>query len=220
MGVWMFAQDRDLLVYEPRLFLDVVWVGQRLVSETGTVTSGVVVVAGADFTAAGVGAGHVLNYKEASYEIVQALGSTQLALSVPRASVNDPVILPPDSASTTIRVYTFAHQMQQVHDQILRMLGIESDVDVEPGESTVTEQSIVNPGALRRLEVFGTLHLVFSAASASGVGSETDTFADRAEMYRKRFQDERERVSALIDTDGDGVADATRRPTVTRFLRG
>ncbi|RNC80448.1 MAG: hypothetical protein ED559_01145 [Phycisphaera sp.] len=216
----MFAQDRDLLVYEPRLFLDVVWVGQRLVSETGTVASGVVVAAGADFAAAGVGAGHVLNFKEASYEVVQRLGSTQLAISVPRVSVDDPVILPPDSASTTVRVYTFAHQMQQVHDQILRMLGIEPEVDFAPGERRVTEESIVNPGALRRLEVFGTLHLVFSAASASGVGGETGTFADRAEMYRKRYQDERERVSALIDTDGDGVADATRRPSVTRFLRG
>ncbi|GAB5497451.1 MAG: hypothetical protein Phyf2KO_25310 [Phycisphaerales bacterium] len=216
----MFALDRDLLVYEPRLFLDVVWVGQRMLFETGTVVSGIVVSSGADFTAAGVRVGHVLNYKEASYEVVQELGSTQLGISVPRADSDDSVILPPDSASTTLRVYTFAHQMQQVHDQILRMLGIESDVDPAPGELTVTEESIVNPGALRRLEVFGTLHLVFSAASASGVGSETDTFSQRAEMYRKRYQEERERVSVLIDTDGDGVADATRRPSVTRFLRG
>lgn len=216
----MFAQDRDLLVYEPRLFLDVVWIGQRLVSESGTVISGVVVATGVDFVAADIGSGHVLNYKEASYEVVQTLGSTQLAISVPRVSVDDPVILPPDSASTTLRVYTFAHQMQQVHEQILRMLGIEPDADPVPGEITVTEQSIVNPGALRRLEVFGTLHLVFSAASASGVGSEADTFAERAEMYRKRYRGERERVSALIDTDGDGVADATRRPSVFRFLRG
>ena len=45
----MFATDRDLLMYEPRLFLDTVWVGQRQVSETGIVVSGVLVVSGATF---------------------------------------------------------------------------------------------------------------------------------------------------------------------------
>lgn len=219
-GLAMFASDRDLLMYEPRLFVDTVWVGQRLASVTGFVTSGVLVAAGAMFSSIGIQAGHIVNYKDASYEVVQVLGETQLGLSVPRASAEDPVILAPDSASTTARIYTFRHQLLIVHGQILRMIGIEPELQALPGEALVTELSIVNPGALRRLEALGTLHLIFAAASASGLVGEGSGLADRALMYRERFAAERERVSVLIDTDGDGRADAARRPTVMHLVRG
>ena len=211
----MFAVDSDLLLYEPRLFLDVVWVGQRVAAETATVASNILVASGATFNAVGVMPGHVVNYKDASYEVVQVLGPTQLGLTMPRATPDDPIVPVLDTASTTIKIYTFRHQMLLVHEQILRMLGIEPDF-----ADQVTESDILNPSALRRLEAFGTLHLIFSAASASGVGGEASSFAERAEMYRKRYADERGRVSVLIDTDGDGQPDATRRPSVMRFVRG
>lgn len=216
----MFTSDRDLLMYEPRLFLDTVWVGQRLVSTTGFVTSGVLVASGATFTTIGVMPGHVLNYRDASYEVVQVLGATQLGLSVPRASPEDPVILAPDSVNSSARIYTFRHQMLIVHEQILRMVGIEPELEPQPGEALVTEASIVNPGALRRLEALGTLHLVFAAASASGAVGEGSVLADKAAMYRERFAAERERVNVLIDMDGDGRPDAARRPTVMHLVRG
>jgi hypothetical protein len=216
----MFALDSDLLVYEPRLFLDVVWVGQRIAAVSGSVTSSVVVAPGALFTTIGVMPGHVINYKDSSYEIVQSLGPTQLGISVPRAAADDPIILAPDTATTTMNIYTFHHQLVQVHDQILRMLGIEPELEAQEGDALVTESSILNPTALRRLESFGALHLIFSAASASGVGGDAASFADRAEMYRQRYAEERGRASVLIDTDGDGKPDATRRPSVMRFVRG
>lgn len=216
----MFASDRDLLMYEPRLFLDAVWVGQRLFSGTGLVVSGVLAASGALFTTIGIAPGNVVNYKDASYEVVQVLGATQLGLSVPRASAEDPVILAPDSASTSVSIYTFRHQLLIVHEQILRMIGIEPELVAQPGETLVTESSIVNPTALRRLEALGALHLVFAAASASGAVGEGSVFSEKAAMYRERFAAERERVSVLIDTDGDGRADATRRPTVMHLVRG
>lgn len=211
----MFAQDRDLLMYEPRLFLDVVWVGQRLLVTTGDVAGGVLTCDGLDFSAYEIGAGHVVNFDGASWEVVQLLGATQLGVSLPRASVDDPMIPPPDMSDAVTEFYTFRHQLLEVHERILRMLGI------EPGSTDgVTETSIVNPDSLRRLEALGALHLIFAAASASATGSSADVFAAKAEMYLKRFRDERERVGAQIDTDGDGKADAVRRPTVSRFLRG
>lgn len=216
----MFASDRDLLMYEPRLFLDTVWVGQRIVSATGVVVSGVLVVSGATFASIGIEAGHVVNYKDASYEVVQVLTDTQLGLSIPRASAEDPVILAPDSASTTVRIHTFRHQLLIVHEQILRMIGIEPEIVPEPGQMVVTESSIVNPGALRRLEALGALHLIYAAASVAGPLGEGSVYADRAAMYRERFAAERERVNVLIDTDGDGKADAARRPTVMHLVRG
>ena len=216
----MFASDRDLLMYEPRLFLDTVWVGQRIVSATGVVVSGVLVVSGAMFTSIGIEAGHVVNYKDASYEVVQVLTDTQLGLSIPRASIDDPVILAPDSASTTVRIHTFRHQLLIVHEQILRMIGIEPEIEPGSGEMVVTESSIVNPGALRRLEALGALHLIYAAASVAGPLGEGSVYADRAAMYRERFAAERERVNVLIDADGDGKADASRRPTVMHLVRG
>lgn len=216
----MFATDRDLLMYEPRLFLDTVWVGQRQVSETGIVVSGVLVVSGATFMTDGIEAGQVVTYKDAAYEVVQVLGETQLGLSLPRAGVDDPVILAPDTASTTVRIYTFRYQLRIVHEQILRMIGIEPAVEAEPGETLVTESSIVNPGALRRLEALGALHLIYAAASVAGPLGDGSVYADRAAMYRERFAAERERVNVLIDTDGDGRADAARRPTVMHMVRG
>lgn len=216
----MFATDSDLLMYEPRLFLDVVWIGQRIAAVSGLVTSGIAVAPGVSFNSIGIMPGHVLNYKDGSYEVVQVLGPTQLGISVPRASSDDPAVLAPDTATTPMKIYTFRHQMVQVHDQILRMLGIEPELEAQEGESLVTESNILNPSALRRLEALGTLHLIFSAASASGVGGDASSFAERAEMYRQRYADERGRVSALIDTDGDGKPDATRRPSVMRFVRG
>ncbi|MCA9274159.1 MAG: hypothetical protein KDA31_14070 [Phycisphaerales bacterium] len=216
----MFASDRDLLMYEPRLFLDTVWVGQRQVSASGIVVSGVLVVSGVTFMTIGIGAGQVVTYKDAAYEVVQVLGETQLGLSLPRASADDPVILAPDSASTTVQIYTFRHQLLIVHEQILRMIGIEPDVEAEPGESIVSESSIINPTALRRLEALGALHLIYAAASVAGPLGEGSVYADKAAMYRERFAAERERVNVLIDTDGDGRADAARRPTVMHLVRG
>ncbi|HED54227.1 MAG TPA: hypothetical protein ENJ00_08505 [Phycisphaerales bacterium] len=216
----MFAQDRDLVVYEPRLFLDVVWLGQRLASESGQVISSVAVASGASFVSLGIMPGQIVNYDDASYEIVQVLGATQLGISRPRASTSDPVVPTPDSALTTFTIYTFAHQLAIVHGQILRMLGIEPDVVAQPGETVITESNILNPGALVRLEALGALHLIFSAASASGVAGDGGGFAERAAMYRERFIAERSRVSVLIDADGDGKAEATRRPSVMHFVRG
>jgi len=43
---------------------------------------------------------------------------------------------------------------------------------------------------------------------------------ERAEMYRARFGEERERVVAAVDLDGDGVAEASRRPSVFAMTRG
>ncbi|MEO1585254.1 MAG: hypothetical protein AAFR96_11880 [Planctomycetota bacterium] len=214
----MFASDRDLLVYEPRLFLETGWLGQLQFRETGVVSAGLAVVVGFDFGAAGIGAGSVVSYGGGSYEVVQIAGTGQLGLSRLRASVTEAVISPPTLASGEIESFTFAPQMSVVHGQVLRMLGIEPE-DGRAG--ALTQESVVNPGAFTRLECLGTLHLVYSAAAAaSAVGGAGLGYADRAVMYRERFAAERGRVTGLIDVDGDGEAESVRRPGVTHLVRG
>jgi hypothetical protein len=43
--------------------------------------------------------------------------------------------------------------------------------------------------------------------------------ARRAEEYRERFAAERRRAAGLIDLDGDGKPDATRRLNAVVFVR-
>ena len=88
------------------------------------------------------------------------------------------------------------------------MLGLEPSGEAADGE--LDEGAVVNPRALARLEALGALHLIHAGASA---GQEPDSpAARRAELYRLRFAAERGAVVAKLDTDGDGVADVTRRP--------
>lgn len=214
----VFASDRDLLVYEPRLFLETGWLGQVVFRESGVVASGVAAVAGFDFAASGVSAGSVVSYGSASYEVAQVLGLGQLGLSRLRGSVTDAVIPTPAMASGELECFTFRPQMAVVHGQILRMLGVEPE---DAREGALGESAVVNPGALTRLECLGTLHLVYSAASAaSAAGSSGLGYAERALLYRERFSAERGRVTALIDLDGDGEAEAVRRPGVSHLVRG
>lgn len=214
----VFARDRDLLVYEPRLFLETGWLGQLLFRESAAVAASVLVAPGLDFAAAGVGAGSVVSYGGASYEAVQVVGVGQLGLSRLRSSSVDAVIASPALASGEVECYSYAPQMGVVHGQILRMLGIEPEDD---REGSLGESSVVNPGALTRLECLGTLHLIYSAAAAAGsAGSAGLGYAERSLMYRERFSAERGRVTALIDLDGDGEAESVRRPGVSHLVRG
>ncbi|MEO1534037.1 MAG: hypothetical protein AAFS11_00560 [Planctomycetota bacterium] len=214
----MFASDRDLLVYEPRLFLETGWLGQLVFRVTGAVGSSVAFVSGFDFAAAGVGVGSVVSYGGASYEVAQVIGLGQLGLSRLRASSGDSVIGVPTLATGELECFTYAPQMAVVHGQILRMLGIDPD---DPSEGALTADAVVNPGALTRLECLGTLHLVYSAAAAaSAAGSVGLGYVERSLMYRERFAAERGRVTAMIDLDGDGEAESVRRPGVSHLVRG
>ncbi|MEM8758492.1 MAG: hypothetical protein AAGF47_12020 [Planctomycetota bacterium] len=207
------------MVYEPRLFLDVSWLGQRLVRVTASISGGLAVASGEDFAADGVGTGSVASFNEASYEVLVVVLGDRLALSRLRADPDDPVINPPDFSSAVVEVTSFAPQLGVVHRQVLRMLGIDPS---DPRDDALDETAVLNPGALVRLECLGALHLIFAAATASAVGSGVGGagYAQRASMYRERFAAERSRVSVLIDTDGDGEPEATRRPGVGHLIRG
>jgi len=62
----MFIQDRDLLVFEPNLFRDVVWVGQRLTVGVASIGDVILAIEGADvdFENSGVEAGCVVTVGE------------------------------------------------------------------------------------------------------------------------------------------------------------
>ncbi|MDQ7014743.1 MAG: hypothetical protein Q9O74_12760 [Planctomycetota bacterium] len=215
--VGMFARDRDLLVLEPSLVRDIGWVGQRLVQGTGSIAGTTLTMTSQDvgFDDAGVDSGGVVVVGGVVYEVVAQLSASTLTISRMRGADDGAVLTPSPVTGVGVEVPTFLPQLAMVHGQVLRMLGI--DPDEAAGVGVVSESSIVNPGSFVLLEALGTLHLVFAAASA--LASEGSPAAFKMGMYRERFAAERGRVSARIDTDGDGVADATRRPSVVQLVR-
>lgn len=209
----MFASDRDLLVFEPALLKDVGWAGQRVVSGTGTIVGSTLTVSAGPFADAGVDAGSVVLFDGLALEVVGRLSATQVTVSLMRSRSDAPVLVPPAGTSRPVVVYTFGPQIQIVHRQVLAMIGLDADGDGLAGASAVT-----NPGVLVRLEALGALHLIYAAAGAPGRGGEA--MRERAEMYRARFGEERERVVVAVDLDGDGIAEASRRPSVFAMTRG
>lgn len=213
----MFATDRHLLILEPNLVRDVAWIGQRLVKGTGDIAGTTLTMTGQDigFDLAGVEPGQVVVAGGVVYEVVQVIDADELTISRVRASDDAPILPPSPASGVAVELPTFQPQLAMVHAQVLRMLGIDPDEPPLPG--AVTEASITNGESLALFEALGALHLVFTAAAAlAGAGSPA---AFKAAMYRERFSAERARVAARIDTDGDGIADATRRPSVIPATR-
>ncbi|MBL9032498.1 MAG: hypothetical protein JNM80_12435 [Phycisphaerae bacterium] len=208
----MLATDRDLLVHEPNLFRELGWASQRLVKATGAISGTTLTISAydVDLANAGVAAGHVVVIDGAPLEVVERLSATTATVSRLRADPAGPAIAPSPMSNKPVTIATFAPQVALVRDQVLRLLGLEP-----PDESRVT-----NPDALRRLVALGALHLAYTAASAAGgeQGWSSRTWS-RGQFYLQRFADERERVEARLDLDGDGIADACRRLNVAQLVR-
>lgn len=213
-----FAVDRDLLVLEPGLFREVLWTGQRLVTGSGSASGTALTMTAQDvlFDAADIADGHVVLVGGTAYEVVDRVSGTVLTISRLRGAPDDPAIPVTGATGAEVILATFGPQIATVHRQILRMLGIEPDITPEDGEPT--EASVLNRTAFARLVALGALHLVYSAASSSlGIDSLP---AQKSMLYRERFAAERQRTVGLLDLDGDGKPDATRRLNVIQFLRG
>lgn len=220
----MLASDRDLLGYEPNLFRDVAWIGQRLVKGTCTISGTTMTMLTQDVTleAAGVTAGAVAVVDGTAYEVIARLTATTATVSRVRGSSSEPVLPPSPATNVAVVVATMRPQIAMIERQVLRMAGLEPGVS--PGTAELpTEGNIVGPERLNRLVALGALHVIYAAAAAPGepgaIGVSGSPIG-RAEMYRRRFAEERARVVVELDLDGDGVVDATRRLNMLQLTRG
>jgi hypothetical protein len=209
----MFAKDRDLVVLEPGLMKDVGWAGQRLLDVIGSMSGTTLTISSGSFVDAGVDAGHVVVFNGVALEVVSVDSATTATVSIMRGSTTSAAVGAGDATNRSVEVWTFTPQIGLVHRQVLAMLGIDPD-----GLGALDEGAITNPGALARLEALGALHLIYAAAGAPGRGGAK--FDQRSAMYKERFSGERERVVAMIDLDGDGIADTARRANMFVLTRG
>lgn len=207
----MFATDRDLLTLEPNLPRDIGWIGQRLVKGVGDVAGTTLTMTEQDigFDIVGVETGHIAVVGGTAYEILDVIDNTRLTLSRLRADPEGPALPPSPVTGADVRIPTYTPQIALAHAQLLAMLGIDGD--------DLTEASITNPGELAHFESLSALHLIFTAAAA--LATDTSPAAFKAALYRDRLAAERARVTARIDTTGDGRPDATRRPSAISLIR-
>lgn len=207
----MFSKDRDLYVLEPGLNKDVAWAGLKRISTVGSVVGTTMTITTGSFVDAQVEAGNVVLFDGIVLEVVSVQSATQATISMMRADLSSNAVPGVDASNRSVAVYDYSPQRSIVHRQVLTMLGFDPD-DVDFDESVIT-----NPGALVRLEALGALHLIFAGAGAPGRAG--DKFDQRAAMYKQRFAAERERVVAMIDLDGDGIAETRRRPNAFVLTR-
>jgi len=209
----MFAKDRDLVVHEPGLHRDIAWMGQRLISGIGSLVGTALTINSGSFTDVGIESGHVVIFDDVVLEVVSVESDVEATVSMLRADTSSNAIPGIDASNRKVEVFGYGPQIGIVHRQILGMIGI--DVDDPDGLSV---DAVTNPNGLVRLEAIGALHLIYSGAGATGRNGQK--FDQRAKMYRERFASERERVVAMIDLDGDGIAEVTRRPNAFVLDRG
>lgn len=216
----MFTSDIDLLTVEPNLFADTGWSGQRLVSASGTLSGTTLTLAGTDLDASAVEAGCVVLMSGVPLEVVDRLSTTTLKVSVIRWGRTGPTVPPVGLSTGVCEVWTFRPQIALAHRHVLRLLGLTDQADTEGAglnNTTLGDSSVINPGALTMLESLLALNIIYAAA---GAGAPTGgTLADKSKQYALRAGAERTRVAALIDTNGDGTPDATRRPSVISLQR-
>lgn len=216
----MFSTNRDLLVLEPRLFHDVGWSAQTLLSSTSaaSINAGgtTLTVTGADFASLAIDTGDVVLVAGTPLEVLSLQSATQLLVSRLRAHRHDPTIPASAGSGLSVTVQTFAPQIGLIHAQLLRTLGLERGAEPGPAH-TPTEANITNPHELELVESLGALHLIYTSAAA--LASDNSIHWAKAQMYRQRFAEERQRAHAEIDLNNDARPDAIRRFNALQLTR-
>ncbi len=215
-----YATDKDLLHWEPNVMIDAATVAQHMVSGSGTLEgttfsiseSGDVTLADAH-----VAAGHVIVFTgetiSGSFPVLSIVNPTKLSLSVLYDQIIAPVDEAPASAvgwgeALNFVIRTFYPQRSAATEAVLEAARIKPDD---------AESKILNPTALRRPCVLGTLQLIH-AGLAAGAEDPTHELA-QSDLYGRLFYRALRAVTLELDLNGDGLVDERRSMSVVEMRR-
>ncbi len=199
--------NRDLLVLEPNLFRDVLWLGQRLLVGEASLTGAALTLTTPGLTFSGISAGDVIVINTTYCEIVSIDADTLATISLIRSSTDDPPHPPPAGTGLAVGVTTFAPQIALAERQTLAIFGL-TPADLP---------AITNRQVLDDLVALAALLLIYSAAAAlAPPGAPAEA---RLAHHRARFSALRARAAIQIDFDNDGEPDALRRASVAPLVR-
>lgn len=213
--------DRDLVTIEPSIFVDAQVEGTLLTEASDaavTRSNRKLVSSSSDFTGDGITTSHVVvvTYPTSDnqvLEITSVSSSTVLVVSRARAQLSDPAIKPQDGNTLPFKIITFQRAIEQTQAWVLGALGL-----VDTGQvDDLDETDITNPEDVKRMIATLTIARVFAAAAA---GAPADAgLAAQSALYSTRVRETAHQTRALIDLDGDGLPEATRRIDVLALVR-
>lgn len=198
--------DRDLLLIEPSLFIDAPGAATVLTDGgDGVLLQTSFNSLGSNFTTLEIDAGHVIVIDGEACEVIERIGMTSLSVSAPRADQGDPLIAPDSGTALPFSIPTFARIIDQAQAWTLGALGIDPDHPTRP----LDESPIVNLDEMGRFIALRAIRMAFAAAAAIDPASES--LAGRSSLYQQRCSEAMHNLKVLLDLNGDGAADATRR---------
>jgi len=211
----MLINDVSLLRLDPRVFLDAAGQADVIIDGADGVVSGTTLSsAGSDFAARGVDAGHVVVVSNVPVEVEDRTGATTLSVSRPRADDAASLLPPPPGTGLSFSVRTFARLIALERAWALGALGLEPPaIDDE-----IDENAILDPAPIERLIAQRVVHRAYARAAAANPADPAIALA--AAEHRRLAMLAAQQARAVLDLDGDGVPDATRRISVVTLTRG
>jgi hypothetical protein len=204
--------DRDLLRIEPSAFLHATAAATKVLSTTdGAIAGTTLTSAASNFVTSAITSGQVAVVAGEALEIVDRLSATTLTVSRARRT-SDAVIAPAPGSSLAFAVWTFNRLIEDVEAFVLQSMRIDEGDAAQPLDAA----AILNAQAVGRLIALIVLERAFAASAAQAPADEP--LAERAHLYARRASSAKHSTLAVLDLDGDGIADATRRFSACAFL--
>jgi hypothetical protein len=191
-----FCNDVDLMVWEPAIFGDAAFGHQRVVREAaGTLTGGTLAMAGASLGSVLPGmAGQIVLADDSLaqlLEIVSVPDASHAVVSGLRARSDGDLVVPLVGGSVKVTVMTFRAQIAAVGDELLGLIGLESDRDSEP------DDGLEDLRGFRIAAVMGTLAAVLRTMSTASEVSAA--MLAKRDFYQKTYLALRRRLEARVD---------------------
>lgn len=212
-----FCTDIDLIHWEPNICRDAAFASQTLITGTADLSGTTLTIASGSFIDRHVEPNQVIVLSgsiSGSFPILTINSATDLTISILYDGLfsGEPTASAVGAATgLTFAIRTFWPQRQMVTEILTQAVGI------IPDDPRTANATILNPEALRRPCIFGTLQLIYSALSA--VADAPKEYAVRATVYQRLCQRAMRLTQVDLDLNGDGQADHTRQLNSIELVR-